>query len=166
MALVSAFMPEYLASEDAPGGSWRTSYAGTAAELAVRGWLTFQGRLCAVPEVDRDSVDLWVDGHRRAQVKKVVRAGAHGHRFHWQPTHSSRRRYGRSDVDLFFQVILTDLRLLIFEIPAEAVPTKGDGAFAGSTEANLCGTFHQRKLAAFDPRGYCVHRLFAPELLA
>lgn len=168
MALVSAFMPEYLASEDAPGGPERAVYAGTAAELAVRSWLTCQGRLCALPEVDRGGVDLWVDGHRRAQIKKVVRRGPHSqrHNFFWQSPQSSRCKYSPTDIDLFYQVIMTNLRLIIFEIPAEVIPVTGKGEFSISTEINLCGEFHQRKMAALDPRKYCVHKLFSPELLA
>jgi hypothetical protein len=158
-------MPAYMPCEDTVGGPERSSYAGTAAELAVRSWLTFNGRTSAVPEVDREGVDLWVDGHRRAQVKKVVRRGPYGHSFFWQSTHRSRRKYSRGDIDLFYQVIMTDLRLLIFEIPSTVLPVKSSGEFAISTEINLCGEFHQRKVAAFDPRNYCVHRVFAPALL-
>ncbi len=156
-------MPPYMLEElTLPVGN--EAYSGTAAELMVRSWLASNGRACALPDVDRSGIDLIVDTSRRAQVKKVVRVD-NVFKFWWQSPSSSRKRYNTDTIDIFYQVIMTPLRTLIFEIPSRLVPLTPQGVFSVVTEAVLTNDYFERKRPNFNPRPYCVYKVYNPRLI-
>ena len=135
-------------------------FLGKSAEHIVASYLLKNKINFAEPEVDQGN-DWWVedinDRHkvRRAQVKKVIakieldqeiydtqgkEVYVTKYDFRFQSSGAktatlktnARRQYGPGDIDVFYEVLVTPYRELIFEIKAEDVPLYEDGFFKQS----------------------------------
>jgi len=164
MPVTGSFMPPYRDDERSETDR-HTTYSGRASELAVRSFLAAHARAAGPIDADVEAVDLIVDHSRRTQVKKAVRTPAGGFVFPFQNV-TGRRQYGPETVDLFFHVIITRYRQLIFETPAADVPLRPDGTFTPSIEAQLETDYHVRKRPLIEMRQRCVQQLLDPALFS
>lgn len=153
---------EFLYQESFHKKNSDSMFLGKSAEHIVASYLLKNKINFAEPEVDQGNdwwVEDINDRHkvRRAQVKKVIakiqldqeifdtqgkEVYVTKYDFRFQssglkdrPNNSGslcRRQYGPGDIDVFYEVIVTPFRELIFEIKAEDVPVGDDGYFKQS----------------------------------
>lgn len=153
---------EFLYQESFHKKNSDSMFLGKSAEHIVASYLLKNKINFAEPEVDQGNdwwVEDINDRHkvRRAQVKKVIakiqldqeifdtqgkEVYVTKYDFRFQssglkdrPNNSGslcRRQYGPGDIDVFYEVIVTPFRELIFEIKAEDVPVGDDGFFKQS----------------------------------
>lgn len=153
---------EFLYQESFHKRNSDSMFLGKSAEHIVASYLLKNKINFAEPEVDQGNdwwVEDINDRHkvRRAQVKKVIakiqldqeifdtqgkEVYVTKYDFRFQssglkdrPNNSGslcRRQYGPGDIDVFYEVIVTPFRELIFEIKAEDVPVGDDGYFKQS----------------------------------
>lgn len=153
---------EFLYQESFHKRNSDSMFLGKSAEHIVASYLLKNKINFAEPEVDQGNdwwVEDINDRHkvRRAQVKKVIakiqldqeifdtqgkEVYVTKYDFRFQssglkdrPNNSGslcRRQYGPGDIDVFYEVIVTPFRELIFEIKAEDVPVGDDGFFKQS----------------------------------
>lgn len=172
-----------------------TIFAGKAAEHIVATYLLKNKINFAEPVVDQGN-DWWVDSGvpgkvDRAQVKKVVykykkdlgmlkRNGEEVYRhmfdFRFQSSGQKnpapgylqgRRQYGPEDIDVFYHVLVTPLRELIWKIPSSVIPCNpDDGYFVQSKSPVLERPFRQRKRPSFDLRGCLISAQYNAKLIA
>lgn len=153
---------EFLYQESFHKRNSDSMFLGKSAEHIVASYLLKNKINFAEPEVDQGNdwwVEDINDRHNvlRAQVKKVIakiqldqeiydtqgrEVYVTKYDFRFQssglkdrPNNSGslcRRQYGPGDIDVFYEVIVTPFRELIFEIKAEDVPVGDDGFFKQS----------------------------------
>lgn len=153
---------EFLYQESFHKKNSDSMFLGKSAEHIVASYLLKNKINFAEPEVDQGNdwwVEDINDRHNvlRAQVKKVIakiqldqeiydtqgrEVYVTKYDFRFQssglkdrPNNSGslcRRQYGPGDIDVFYEVIVTPFRELIFEIKAEDVPVGDDGYFKQS----------------------------------
>lgn len=153
---------EFLYQESFHKRNSDSMFLGKSAEHIVASYLLKNKINFAEPEVDQGNdwwVEDINDRHNvlRAQVKKVIakiqldqeifdtqgkEVYVTKYDFRFQssglkdrPNNSGslcRRQYGPGDIDVFYEVIVTPFRELIFEIKAEDVPVGDDGYFKQS----------------------------------
>lgn len=153
---------EFLYQESFHKKNSDSMFLGKSAEHIVASYLLKNKINFAEPEVDQGNdwwVEDINDRHNvlRAQVKKVIakiqldqeifdtqgkEVYVTKYDFRFQssglkdrPNNSGslcRRQYGPGDIDVFYEVIVTPFRELIFEIKAEDVPVGDDGFFKQS----------------------------------
>lgn len=165
-----------------------TSYGGTACENLVKMYFLQNGINVAEPHVD-DGVDLLAqkpgEGWKSIQVKKVVyqtkldygmkvRNGVEVFRprynFNFQgggkTTNSNqkgKRQRGPADYDIFYHVLMTPYRKLIWETPVEMVPLReGTQEFIQCKNPSLDSTNWKRKPAEIDFSKLLVYQQYDP----
>ena len=147
-----------------------TIFSGKSAESIIAGYLLRNKINFAEPAIDQGN-DFWVEENgviKRAQVKKVVfkmkldvnvskRRGFEVRRptfdFRFQSagaSNSGRKFYGPSDIDVFYHVLYTPFRELIFKINSNEVPLDKNGHFLQAKSAAFDRSFTQRKIAEID----------------
>jgi len=170
-----------------------TIFAGKAAEHIVATHLLKNKINFAEPVVDQGN-DWWIESTEnnkveRAQVKKVVykykkdlgmfkRNGVNVYRhmfdFRFQSSGQKspstgylqgRRQYGPEDIDVFYHVLVTPLRELIWKIPSSLIPVGSDGYFIQSKSPVLERPFEQRKRPSFDLRGCLISAQYDAKLI-
>lgn len=168
-------------------------YAGKTGEFIVGTYLLKNKINFAEPVVDQGS-DWWIEDpdtrkFERAQVKKVVfknkldigmkrRNGIEVHRptfdFRFQSSGSKnpspgytvgRRFYGPGEIDVFYHVLVTPLRELIWKIPASVLPVDEDGYFVQSKSPVLERSFTVRRKPDFDLRGMLISAQYDVRLI-
>lgn len=182
-------MPPLLEEEKIPLDRSKgfTKFGGTACEQAMMMFLLSQRINCAEPLVD-EGVDLLVekgDKYQRAQVKKVVYQnkkdigmlersgiekywdnftfpfqGAGGTAPHLK---NGRRQRTIDEIDIFYHVVFTCYRQLIWEIPASIVPLREDDkTFVQCITGVLTRDNWKRKPAAIDLNKHLVYTRYDP----
>ena len=125
-----------LESEKTDKDSWilgiDSQHWGNAAENAVKAYLGMNKINFSQPNVDVGGVDILVhkeEETQRAQIKKVClkRNGTpprdiYRFNFNRRNKRTEQSSYGPSDIDVFYHVMLTPLREVIWEIPSSVVP--------------------------------------------
>ena len=190
--IIPAFMPPLLPEEfdqDFNRKNSDTVFIGEAAEHIVAKYFLKNKINFGKPTVDQGT-DWWVqqgDDPRiieRAQVKKVAwkdktdsgilkRRGQvvkrHTFDFRFQSAGSksdkSKTYYGPKDIDVFYHVLVTPLRELIWKIPANIVPVDDDGWFVQSKSPTLDRSFKVRKKPDFDIRGMLISCMYDVKLI-
>lgn len=166
-------MPPFLEEELVTGMDRKNSdtiFSGKSAESIIAGYLLRNKINFAEPAIDQGN-DFWVEENgviKRAQVKKVVfkmkldvnvskRRGFEVRRptfdFRFQSagaSNSGRKFYGPSDIDVFYHVLYTPFRELIFKINSNEVPLDKNGHFLQAKSAAFDRSFTQRKIAEID----------------
>jgi hypothetical protein len=166
-------MPPFLDEELVTGMDRKNSdtiFSGKSAESIIAGYLLRNKINYAEPAIDQGN-DFWVEENgviKRAQVKKVVfkmkldvnvskRRGFEVRRptfdFRFQSagaSNSGRKFYGPSDIDVFYHVLYTPFRELIFKINSNEVPLDKNGHFLQAKSAAFDRSFTQRKIAEID----------------
>jgi hypothetical protein len=166
-------MPPFLDEELVTGIDRKNSdtiFSGKSAESIIAGYLLRNKINYAEPAIDQGN-DFWVEENgviKRAQVKKVVfkmkldvnvskRRGFEVRRptfdFRFQSagaSNSGRKFYGPSDIDVFYHVLYTPFRELIFKINSNEVPLDKNGHFLQAKSAAFDRSFTQRKIAEID----------------
>ena len=166
-------MPPFLDEELVTGMDRKNSdtiFSGKSAESIIAGYLLRNKINYAEPAIDQGN-DFWVEENgviKRAQVKKVVfkmkldvnvskRRGFEVRRptfdFRFQSagaSNSGRKFYGPSDIDVFYHVLYTPFRELIFKINSNEVPLDKNGYFLQAKSAAFDRSFTQRKIAEID----------------
>ena len=164
-----------------------TKFGGTACEYSMATFLLSQRINCAEPIID-EGADLLVDrGDKweKAQVKKVVycnkldcgmleRSGERVYRedfkFQFQGgggnvswLKNGRRQRTINEIDLFYHVLFTCYRTLIWEIPASIVPLREDGkTFVHCVSSGLVRDNWKRKSAAIDLNKHLIYTRYDP----
>lgn len=161
-----------------------TMFIGKSAELVVASYLLKNKINFAEPQVDQGN-DFWVeeDGIKKAQVKKVVykyrkdignfrRHGVtvkrHTFDFRFQSCglrQNGKVEYGPDDIDIFYHVLSTSLRELIFKIPSNFIPLTSGGKFIQSKSPVLERQFVLRKKPSFDLRGTLISAKYDAKLV-
>ena len=182
-------MPVFLEEEKIPLDRSKniTKFGGTACEHAMMMFLLSQTINCAEPFVD-EGADLLVekgDKWQKAQVKKVVysrqldrglleRKGVEVYRdeykFCFQGGGSSaphlkngRRQRTIDEIDLFYHVLFTCYRMLIWEIPSSIVPLRADGkTFVQCVSSGLVRDNWKRKPVAIDLNKHLIYSRYDP----
>ena len=182
-------MPPFLEEEKIPldRSKGTTKFGGTACEHAMMMFLLSQRINCAEPLVD-DGVDLLVEKggtYQRAQVKKVVyqnkldtgileRTGVEKHwenfTFSFQGSSQSvphlkngRRQHTIEEIDVFYHVLFTCYRQLIWEIPSSIIPLRDDGkTFVQCVTGVLTRNNWKRKPAAIDLNKHLIYSRYDP----
>lgn len=170
---IPQLMPPFLEEELVTGMDRKNSdtiFSGKSAESIIAGYLLRNKINFAEPAIDQGN-DFWVEENgviKRAQVKKVVfkmkldvnvskRRGFEVRRptfdFRFQSagaSNSGRKFYGPSDIDVFYHVLYTPFRELIFKINSNEVPLDKNGHFLQAKSAAFDRSFTQRKIAEID----------------
>ena len=170
---IPQLMPPFLDEELVTGMDRKNSdtiFSGKSAESIIAGYLLRNKINYAEPAIDQGN-DFWVEENgviKRAQVKKVVfkmkldvnvskRRGFEVRRptfdFRFQSagaSNSGRKFYGPSDIDVFYHVLYTPFRELIFKINSNEVPLDKNGHFLQAKSAAFDRSFTQRKIAEID----------------
>lgn len=170
---IPQLMPPFLDEELVTGIDRKNSdtiFSGKSAESIIAGYLLRNKINYAEPAIDQGN-DFWVEENgviKRAQVKKVVfkmkldvnvskRRGFEVRRptfdFRFQSagaSNSGRKFYGPSDIDVFYHVLYTPFRELIFKINSNEVPLDKNGHFLQAKSAAFDRSFTQRKIAEID----------------
>ena len=170
---IPQLMPPFLDEELVTGMDRKNSdtiFSGKSAESIIAGYLLRNKINYAEPAIDQGN-DFWVEENgviKRAQVKKVVfkmkldvnvskRRGFEVRRptfdFRFQSagaSNSGRKFYGPSDIDVFYHVLYTTFRELIFKINSNEVPLDKNGHFLQAKSAAFDRSFTQRKIAEID----------------
>ena len=149
-------MPPLLDVENQKTSKKNTTLIGESCESCVISLLTLQGHNVSRPLVD-SGVDLIVvkDGkYLKCQVKKVVRDKRGSYRFFFY-----KRNSNYEDIDIFYHVILTPLRQLIFETPGDMIPPGGR-----QVDLFLDRDCRQGKVSWFSPSDRLVSYLLSPQL--
>ncbi len=153
-------MPPLLEEELKPFSKELSTYGGTACENVMKAYFLSKHINIADPHVD-DGVDLLVkkpEGWVRGQVKKVVyhpkidyihkknfgnKIIRNYYSFKFQGggqpsgTTTIRRQRGPTEIDVFYHVLLTPYRQLIWETPVGLIPLREDGNFIDSKDVCL-----------------------------
>tara|TARA_B100000214_G_C23749116_1_gene526872 strand:+ start:49 stop:699 length:651 start_codon:yes stop_codon:yes gene_type:complete len=164
-----------------------TKFGGTACEYSMATFLLSQRINCAEPIID-EGADLLVDrGDKweKAQVKKVVyckkldsgmlknsgkRVYREDFKFQFQGgggnvsyLKNGRRQRTIHEIDLFYHVLFTCYRTLIWEIPASIVPLREDGkTFVHCVSSGLVRDNWKRKPAAIDLNKHLIYTRYDP----
>jgi len=185
--IISPLMPPLMEEEfvtDFDRRNSDTMFIGKSAELVVASYLLKNKINFAEPQVDQGN-DFWVeeDGIKKAQVKKVVykyrkdvgnfrRHGVtvkrHTFDFRFQSCgvmQSGKVEYGPDDIDVFYHVLSTPLRELIFKIPSNLIPLTSGGKFIQSKSPVLERPFKQRRKPSFDLRGTLISAKYDAKLV-
>ena len=182
-------MPPLIEEETRPlsraGGD--TRFGGSACELAVKNYFLSQSNNVAEPHVDV-GVDLLIEkpeGWVRGQVKKVVyckkldsgmlknsgkRIYREDFKFQFQGgggnvswLKNGRRQRTINEIDLFYHVLFTCYRTLIWEIPASIVPLREDNkTFVHCVSSGLVRDNWKRKPAAIDLNKHLIYTRYDP----
>jgi len=167
-------MPPLLEEELVTGMDWKNSdtiFSGKSAESIIASYLLRNKINFAEPAIDQGN-DFWVEDNgtiKRAQVKKVVfkmkldvaaskkrgfeiRRPTFDFRFQSAGSKKSnvntgRKFYGPNDIDVFYHVLWTPLRELIFKIDSDQVPLDENGHFLQAKSAAFDRSFTQRKVS-------------------
>ena len=189
MGKIIPCMPVFLEEEKIPLDRSKnsTKFGGTACEHAMMMFLLSQTINCAEPLVD-EGTDILVDKGdkwQKAQVKKVVynwkmdrglleRRGVEKYwdefKFCFQGGGGSaphlkngRRQRTIDEIDLFYHVLFTCYRILIWEIPASIVPLREDGkTFVQCISSGLVRDNWMRKPAAIDLNKHLIYSRYDP----
>jgi len=141
-------MPPLLDEEKVEGttdyGNNDTLYSGGACEKIVEAYLLRNRINFSEPFID-DGLDILVDepGLRKGQVKKVIyknkldkgmlKRGKTVYRdiydFRFQSTGEVKHPRNKENTDVFYEVLLTCYRTLIFKVPAKDMTTLDNGNF-------------------------------------
>lgn len=155
-------MPPLLPEECDDAGSVLPAYAGASAEHIIIGHFLSRGINVAVPEVDTGA-DIWFDRNgigdiKRGQVKKVTHNVKKGGRsyfdFFFQGSCATQR--SPKNTDYFYHVLVTPLRQLIWETPAEIVPLRKNGTFIANKTVTLDRYGHVRRKVEINYRKLIV----------
>lgn len=161
-----------------------TTFCGRSCENIVASYLLNHGKNVAVPTVDigvdylvQESKDRW----EKAQVKKIVfqmhkdygmfdRSGTVVKRprfcFNFQSSGGEKaKQHGPETIDVFYHVLQTNLRTLVFKIDSSLIPLRKDGTFIMGKYPVLERDSWARKLPDFDIRKMLIfaqydHKLF------
>ena len=148
MSRIVPVMPPLLEGEiikDFNAKNCDTSFNGGACEKAVEMYLLRNKINYSIPHIDQ-GIDLVIEeeGLERAQVKKVVykhsldygmkKRGIIKHRaifdFRFQTSGNNSPPRTKENTDVFYHVLMTCWRTLIFKVPTIGLTTNPDGAFA------------------------------------
>ncbi len=186
--IISPLMPPLMEEEFVTNFDRKNSdtmFIGKSAELVVASYLLKNKINFAEPQVDQGN-DFWVEegGIKKAQVKKVVykfkkdlgyfrRHGVivrrHTFDFRFQSCGASREgfhaEYGPNNIDVFYHVLSTSLRELIFKIPSNFIPLTEKGTFIQSKSPVLERPFKQKKKPSFDLRGTLISAKYDAKLV-
>ena len=179
-------MPPLLEEETKPLAKELSSYGGTACENIVKGYFLSKCINIAEPHVD-DGVDLLVEkpeGWVRGQVKKVVyhpkidyirrknfgdEIIRHYYAFKFQGggcvpgrLKNGRRQRGPTEIDVFYHVLLTPYRQLIWETPVSLISLREDGSFIDGKDVCLDRDNWRRKPAEINFNKLLVSSRYDP----
>jgi len=174
---IPQLMPPLLEEELVTGMDRKNSdtiFSGKSAESIIASYLLRNKINFAEPAIDQGN-DFWVEDNgiiKRAQVKKVVfkmkldvnvskRKGFEIRRptfdFRFQSAgakkpdvNTGRKFYGPNDIDVFYHVLWTPLRELIFKLDSDQVPLDKNGHFLQAKSAAFDRSFTQRKVSEID----------------
>jgi len=161
-----------------------STFSGRSCENIVASYLLNNGINIAIPTVDigidylvQESENYW----SRAQVKKVVfqmhkdytmfdRTGNIVKRprfcFNFQSGGGEgRRQHGPQTIDVFYNVLQTNLRTLIFKIDSKLIPLRKDGNFIQGKYPVLERDSWIRKVANFDIKKMLVFAQYDQKLI-
>lgn len=164
--------------------SSQTVFVGNSCENIVASYLLNNGINIAIPSVDQ-GIDFLVheedNNWLRAQVKKVVFTmhKDYGHEkrngftlkrprfaFSFQGGGDlSRRQHTPDEIDIFYHVLQTNLRTLIFKIPSTVIPLRKCGSFIQGKYPVLDNENWIRKKADFDIRKMLIHAQYDQKLI-
>jgi hypothetical protein len=161
----------------------QTVFVGNSCENVVASYLLNNGINIAIPSVDQ-GIDFLVheedNNWLRAQVKKVVftmhkdygyekRNGSVLKRprfaFSFQGGGGDKRQHTSDEIDIFYHVLQTNLRTLIFKIPSDIIPLRKCGSFIQGKYPVLDNENWIRKKADFDIRKMLVHAQYDQKLI-
>ena len=189
--IVPAFMPPLLPEEfdtEFDRKNSDTVFIGEAAEHIVAKYFLKNKINFGKPLVDQGT-DWWVQGDdprkiERAQVKKVawkakidtglrnrrgieVRRDTFDFRFQssGSKTDPSKCFYGPESIDVFYHVLVTPLREMIWKIPANLVPVDQMGWFVQSKSPVLDRSFKVRKKPDFQIRDMLISCMYDVRLI-
>ena len=184
-------MPPLLEEERFVKQSGESHYIGRSAEKLVGSYVLQNGINFAEPEVDK-GVDLWIQDNenpkqvKRGQVKKVLwnnkldhkmnkRNGSEVYRdtfeFRFQSSGSRKkcRWYGPNEIDLYYHVLITPHRQIIFEIPSSIIPINSkynnETVFVQYRNAVLERGEIIRRKSDIDIRGRIVYSMYDLEVI-
>ena len=186
---ISPCMPPMLEVEKIPLSRSKngTKFGGTACEKYMTMFLLSQNINCAEPLVD-EGADLLVDRGdkwQKAQIKKVVYQNKYDYGMYertGKKVYSSifqfmfqngggniswlkngRRQRTIDEIDIFYHVLLTCYRTLIWEIPASIVPLRDDGkTFVHTVSGTIDRDSWKRKPAAIDLYQHLIYSRYDP----
>lgn len=178
-----AMMPPLLETERNCGKAFETHYIGGAAEKLVQSYLLNNGINFGEPHVDQGN-DLWIAQNdfikvERCQIKKVLFEYKEDHNakkrgkevfrdtfiFRFQGSgDEKRRKYGPDDIDVFYQVLMTSHRQIIFRINSCDIPLDKKENFVQQRNVVLDRSGEGRK-PDIDIRGSIVYSMYSPELI-
>jgi len=187
--MIPAVMPPLLAEEHDPNFNRKNSdtvFVGKACEYIVGKYFLKNKINFGEPLVDQGT-DWWVDeGGKilRAQVKKIswklktdsgirkrtgkiVKRQSFDFRFQTSGSKKDETKnfYGPNDIDVFYHVLVTPLRELIWRIPSSLVSTDKNGYFVQSQSATLDRQFVERKKQMYDLRGSLISAMYDARLV-
>jgi len=118
----------------------KSVYSGESCTSEVMKYCQMKSLNTAVPHID-EGVDLLIEMSRNswlsAQVKKIsyrVEKGKSRYAFKFQ---SETSNYSEKDIDVFYHVLMTHYRTLIWRSDSKHVPRRNDGGFVKNTNLIL-----------------------------
>lgn len=169
--IISPIMPPLLLEEKIILAD--VNYSGISCQSFVSGYLAMKGINVAEPKVDT-GVDLLVEKEPKmwlaAQVKKVIfdpQKNVHG-----SPLNSFRLNFQNdkqnmsvNKIDLYYHVLLTHQRVMIWEVNAEHIPTREDGYFIKNTHIVLDRSKHVCRETNFQKNLKLVYEMYSPQVI-
>jgi hypothetical protein len=150
--IIPAVMPPLLPEERTLLTS-KSSYSGEACVSEVLKYCQMKEINTSVPHID-EGVDILIEESRNkwksAQVKKIgfrFRHGAQRYEFKFQGDNTE---YSDKDIDVFFHVLMTHYRTLIWQSDSKYVPRRKNGSFVKNTNLIL-----DRPKAKLTPSAKC-----------
>lgn len=161
---IRAVMPPLLAEEKNQDSDYRNSstlYSGGSCENVIKAFLLRNNINYSKPAVD-DGLDLYVlePGLEKAQIKKVVykykldkgvrdRSGKEIYRsvydFRFQSCRETYNARTKENTDVFYHVLNTCYRTLIFKVPTKNLSTVANGLFPKMKNVILDRSFRKGK---------------------
>ena len=161
---IRAVMPPLLAEEKNQDSDYRNSstlYSGGSCENVIKAFLLRNNINYSKPAVD-DGLDLYVlePGLEKAQIKKVVykykldkgvrdRSGKEIYRsvydFRFQSCKDRHNARTKENTDVFYHVLNTCYRTLIFKVPTKNLSTVANGLFPKMKNVILDRSFRKGK---------------------
>lgn len=120
-------------------------------------------------QVKKVSWKLKVDSGIKKRTGKIVKREVFDFRFQSAGSKSdaniNKKFYGPNDIDVFYHVLVTPLRELIWRIPSNLVSLDNDGWFVQSKSSTIDRPFVERRKAYFDLRGKLISCMYDAKIV-
>lgn len=170
--IIPAVMPPLMETETKVLTN-KAAYSGEACVSAVTMYCLMNNNNTSVPRIDENGGDVLIEFTKKqwthAQIKKVTyrhENGAVRFQFKFQSEISN---YTEDDIDVFYHVLLTRYRTLIWETDAKDVPKRENGAFIKNTNLILDrpkNKLKQNKKCQMQDKPKLIHTAYHPLIVS